>query len=127
MELSRRSVDDVAASQRASAAMERYASGADEALGEVYDSVAPKLLRFFLRQTRDAALADDLLQQTFLNMHCARATFRKGADVIPWAFAIGHRLLIDEVRRRRRRPILQADDDSGAEGTQAPSSAPPVL
>jgi RNA polymerase sigma-70 factor (ECF subfamily) len=57
---------------------------------------------------RNATLADDLVQQTFLNMHCARATFRAGADVVPWAFAIGHRLLVDEVRRGRPRGVTMA-------------------
>ena len=34
-------------------------------------------------------------------MHCARGTFKEGADVTPWAFAIAKRLFIDGVRRRR--------------------------
>ncbi len=102
---------------RASRAMEIYAQGDDAALGELYDVLAPKLLRYFQRHTRNTALADDLAQQTFLNMHCARATFRAGSDVVPWAFAIGHRLMIDEVRRGRARisMVPVADDDSQAE------------
>lgn len=61
---------------------------------------------------RDPALADDLLQQTFLRMHRGRAAFEPGGSVIPWAYAIGRRLLLDALRTRRRKPesALPADE-----------------
>ena len=86
----------------ASAAMDRYARGEDAAFGELYDVLAPKLLGFLYRQTRDRARAEDLVQQTFLQMHCARETYVTGADVVPWAFAIARRLAIDSYRRNKR-------------------------
>jgi RNA polymerase sigma-70 factor (ECF subfamily) len=82
--------------------MDRYAAGHDAAFADVYDLLAPKLLGFLLRQTRDRAGAEDLVQQTFLQMHCARASYVTGADVLPWAFAIARRLSIDAFRRRKR-------------------------
>jgi RNA polymerase sigma-70 factor (ECF subfamily) len=82
--------------------MDRYASGADEAFDALYDSLAPRLHAFFFRRARDAAAAEDLLQQTFLQIHYARQHFTPGAPVIPWAFAIARRLLIDSFRRTRR-------------------------
>ena len=94
----------------ASAAMDRYASGEDAAFGELYDLLAPKLLGFLFRQTRDRARAEDLVQQTFLQMHCARETYVTGADVTPWAFAIARRLSIDAYRRAKRE-VLEADLD----------------
>ena len=52
------------------------------------------------------------MQQTFLHMHRARGTFIEGSDVVPWAFAICRRLLIDDFRRGRRAPLLlDADED----------------
>lgn len=86
----------------ASAAMDRYAAGDDTAFGEVYDALAPRLYGYLLRQTHDATRAEDLLQQTMLQIHAARGRFLLGADVVPWAFAIARRLLIDSYRRRRR-------------------------
>src|SRR5205814_9797676 len=83
-------------------AMARYASGDDAAFGDVYDAVAPALHRYLARRTRDAALTDDLVQHTFLKMHRNRHHFHDGAEVMPWAFAIGIRLLIDRVRRDQR-------------------------
>lgn len=95
-----------------SAAMERYANGDDAAFGELYEGLAPRLYGFLLRQTRSAARADDVLQQTFLKMHAARGRFIAGADVVPWAFAIARRLVIDGARRGRREVLAEAGDDA---------------
>jgi RNA polymerase sigma-70 factor (ECF subfamily) len=90
----------------ASAAMDRYAAGNDAAFGDVYDALAPRLYGYLLRQTRDPVRAEDLLQQTMLQIHAARGRFFQGAEVVPWAFAITRRLLIDSYRRRRRETKL---------------------
>ena len=87
--------------EAANAAMERYARGEDQAFAELYDSLAPRLRRYLLRASRDPGWADDLLQQTMLQIHRARGRFIVGAEVLPWAFAIARRLLIDSHRRRR--------------------------
>lgn len=100
---------DEAERARLSAAMERYSAGDDRAFGELYEGLAPRLYGFLLRQTRSAARADDVLQQTFLKMHAARGRFVPGADVVPWAFAIARRLVID-ASRRGRREVLEGGD-----------------
>src|SRR6476646_8553344 len=87
----------------ADAAMERYASGDASAFGELYDRLAPRLYGYLLRQTKDFSRAEDLVQQTMLQIHCARGQFVRGAAVLPWAFAISRRLLIDETRREAAR------------------------
>ena len=81
--------------------MERYANGDDAAFGALYDAIAPRLLGFLSKATRDAAATEDLVQQTFLQMHRARGSFIRGAPVMPWALAIAKRLMIDSARRRR--------------------------
>jgi RNA polymerase sigma-70 factor (ECF subfamily) len=91
------SADDRAA---ASAAMERYAAGDDEAFSALYDAIAPRLLHYLIRQVKDRNKAEDLLQQTMLQIHCARGRFIPGAEVLPWAFAIARRLMIDGFRRK---------------------------
>jgi RNA polymerase sigma-70 factor (ECF subfamily) len=81
--------------------MERYARGDESAFSELYDALAPRLHGYLLRGCRDACRADDLLQQTMLQIHRARGSFIPGADVLPWAFAIARRLLIDSLRRSK--------------------------
>jgi RNA polymerase sigma-70 factor (ECF subfamily) len=81
------------------AAMDRYADGAADAFAVVYDGLAPQIRRFLARHA--VGHAEDLVQQTFFQMHIARGTFVRGAPVRPWAFAIARRLLIDRIRHRR--------------------------
>ena len=109
----------------ASAAMDRYARGDDDAFSELYDLLAPRLTTFLRWRTRDPATAEDLVQQTFLQMHGARRHFEPGADVTPWAFAILRRVLID-AHRRSGRDLLVVGTEDGAESA-APGSTPDAL
>ena len=93
-------------------AMDRYARGEDAAFAEVYDGLAPRLFGFLLRQTGDRARAEDVVQQTMLQIHRARGRFLPGAEVLPWAFAIARRLLSDQHRRGRREVLSTTDDDA---------------
>jgi RNA polymerase sigma-70 factor (ECF subfamily) len=93
--------------------MDRYARGDDRAFAEVYDALAPRLHAYLLRRTRDAAKAEDVLQQTMLQIHRARGRFHPGAEVTPWAFAIARRLVIDQHRRRGREQLAPSDEDVG--------------
>jgi RNA polymerase sigma-70 factor (ECF subfamily) len=99
----------------ADGAMERYSGGDAAAFALVYDALAPRLYGYLLRQTRDRARAEDLLQQTMLHIHRARTSFIAGAEVTPWAFAIARRLLVDSVRRGKRE--ILADDGELDGGT----------
>jgi RNA polymerase sigma-70 factor (ECF subfamily) len=75
----------------------------DAAFDALYDALAPRLHGFLIRQLRDRTHAEDLLQHTMLQIHCARASYVSGAPVVPWAFAIARNLLVDAHRRRRTR------------------------
>jgi RNA polymerase sigma-70 factor (ECF subfamily) len=99
----------------ADAAMDRYAAGEGDAFAILYDLLAPRLYGFLMRQTGNPARAEDLMQQTMLHIHCARGRFIRGAPVMPWAFAIARRLLIDETRKNR----LDGTRTSDPEGCRA--------
>jgi RNA polymerase sigma-70 factor (ECF subfamily) len=82
--------------------MQRYCDGDAGAFRELYALVAPRLLGYLLKMARERALADDLLQQTFLKVHRARAAYVRGADPLPWIYSIAHRTFIDETRKHKR-------------------------
>jgi RNA polymerase sigma-70 factor (ECF subfamily) len=84
--------------------MERYAHGDAAAFEPLYDGLAPRLRGFLRRAVRDPTLADDLVQHTFLRMHRGRASFERDGAVLPWAYAIARRLMLDALRSRRRKP-----------------------
>lgn len=82
--------------------MTRYCDGDAGAFRELYTLVAPRLLGYLLKMARERALADDLLQQTFLKVHRARTSYVRGADPLPWIYSIAHRTFIDETRKHKR-------------------------
>ncbi len=104
--------------------MERYARGERAAFNELYDSVAPRVFAYLRGQTRSAAMAEDVLQQTMLQMHRAHGSFISGSPVMPWAFAIARRLLIDELRRNQRNVLATAEQIDNQVAAGAPSSQP---
>jgi RNA polymerase sigma-70 factor, ECF subfamily len=101
----------------ASEAMERYACGDELAFATVYDAVAPRVLALAVRSLGDRALAEDVAQQTLLNIHRARGAFVPGSPLMPWAYAIARRLIVDTVRRRKREVQVAETDDAPAPPT----------
>jgi RNA polymerase sigma-70 factor, ECF subfamily len=106
------------------AAMERYAAGDDAAFAALYDALAGRLYAYLRRHVPDPHGCDDLLQETFLRMHRARGTFITGAAVLPWAFAIARRLMLDRMRRDRRVPAGADDVDQDPVSTVGAADRP---
>ena len=63
--------------------MARYQDGDAAAFRELYAVVAPRLLGYLMKMARSRAVADDLLQQTFLKVHRARAAYVRGRHCGP--------------------------------------------
>jgi RNA polymerase sigma-70 factor (ECF subfamily) len=91
--------------------MQRYCDGDAGAFRELYALVAPRLLGYLLKMSRERALADDLLQQTFLKVHRARGAYVRGADPLPWIYSIAHRTFIDAARKQKRAVVRVGTDD----------------
>jgi RNA polymerase sigma-70 factor (ECF subfamily) len=83
--------------------MAEYQAGSVEAFDRLHDALAPALKAYLTSLTRDATRADDLLQETFLQMHRARASHTPGEAVRPWVFAIAKRVFLMHVRSTKRR------------------------
>jgi RNA polymerase sigma-70 factor, ECF subfamily len=99
--------------------MEAYSHGEDAAFDRVYRELGAVLLRYLLRLAGQRATAEDLLHQTFLQMHLARGDFHAGADVEPWAFAIARRLYLNLARSRSRETVGIPHDRSGGADADA--------
>src|SRR5262245_31557451 len=96
-------------------AMDRYACGDATAFAALHHALYPRLHAFLLRMSGSTSLADDLVQETFLRMHRARATFARGAAVLPWAYAIARNVHLDHGRSARLRRTERLPSDPGAE------------
>jgi RNA polymerase sigma-70 factor (ECF subfamily) len=89
--------------------MREYQSGRFEAFDDIYASIAPALRRYLLSQARDAAKADDLVQETFLQIHRARHTYDPAFPLLPWVMAIARHVWLMDRRTLSRRPWAPHD------------------
>jgi RNA polymerase sigma factor (sigma-70 family) len=104
------------------ALMQAYAEGDVRAFQRLFESLAPALHAFFVRSLRDATVADDLTQTTFLKLHGARRLWRRGERLRPWLFAIAAHVRTDWLRRQGRVAAEALDDEQLA--ASHPSSDP---
>ena len=82
--------------------MVAYVRGDRRAFERLFARLSGPVHGFFLRAFRDRAVADDLLQTTFLKLHRARADYRPELEVKPWLFAIAGRVRLDALRKKYR-------------------------
>ena len=93
--------------------MQAYVAGDPRAFDALFSRYAARLHAFFSRSFRSGAVADDLVQTTFLKVHAARASFDPGLPVRPWLFGIAARVRVDELRRRYRVADKISDEELG--------------
>lgn len=99
----------------ASQVMARYCDGEAEAFRRLYAMLAPRVLAYLKGILGDRAAAEDVLQQAFIKVHEARATYVRGANPIPWIYTIAHRTCLDELRRRKRSRVRLTKDGAPTE------------
>jgi RNA polymerase sigma-70 factor (ECF subfamily) len=92
--------------------MGRYCDGDAKAFHRLYALLAPRILAYLVGLAGERALAEDLLQQTFMKLHQARPTYVRNANPVPWIYTIAHRTCLDELRRRKSARVkLTSDGD----------------
>ena len=82
--------------------MLRYQQADAAATSMLIGQVSPLLLRFFRSQCGSRAEAEDLLQDTWLQIHKVRHTYRSGEPLLPWIYAIARHVKVDSYRRSQR-------------------------
>jgi RNA polymerase sigma-70 factor (ECF subfamily) len=100
----------------ANEAMAEYAQGREAAFDIVYEVVAPRIEGYVRRKVRDSSRVEDIVQQTFENMHKARGRFVPGSDVLNWAFAIARNLVIDTGKKAGRESSADMTDENETMG-----------
>lgn len=82
--------------------IERLREGDRGAFDLVYERHAVRIHGFLLRMVRDAAVADDLAQDTWMSFARAAGTLREGSDLAAFLFTIAR----NEARSYRRWSLL---------------------
>src|SRR5579883_1010916 len=88
--------------QELRALMIRYQGGSLEAFQELYAQLAPGVRRYLLHLATGSQVADDLLQETFLQMHRSRAAYNPAYAVKPWVFGLARNVFLMNRRAARR-------------------------
>lgn len=109
------------AEDRLPALMAAYQAGDYAAFEEMFAALAVPLRNYLTALTRDRARGEDLLQETFLQMHRSRHTYQPGRPVRPWAFGIARHVFLMHRRARMRR--LRKEDTALEELPEVPVGA----
>jgi len=75
-----------------------------DSFAQVHDQHRDRILRYLHRLTRQAALAEDLTQETLFRASRALETFRGEAKLSTWLYRIATNVYLDHRRRESSRP-----------------------
>jgi len=89
-----------------------------EALIHRYEN---ELYRYLTRYLGDRTLAEDVFQNTFLQIHLKRGLYEEGRPVRPWIYSIATHQAVDALRKVGRHPTLSLDQRINSGETEAGS------
>lgn len=79
----------------------------------VWDTYADDLRRFILSKVKDAATAEDILQDTFIKVHTKLHTLKDEDKLKPWLFSVARYSVLDYFRaNKQERPVDDLEIES---------------
>jgi RNA polymerase sigma-70 factor, ECF subfamily len=103
--------------------MREYQRGSLAAFEALYGALAPRVRGFIRAKVRDAGRTQDLLQETFLEIHRSRHTYLPGSSVASWAFGVAQNVMLRHRRLERRRDQHEVPTDLSELESQSTSRA----
>lgn len=94
--------------------MQQYAAGDMPAFEELYERYRGPLYRYFQRQVRDPATANDLYQGAWEKLIKARQRYKPAAPFRAWLFRIAHNHMVDHFRASRPTDELEPEQMASA-------------
>ena len=99
--------------------IERHLDGDDDAFATLVGRYEASLYGFLARFTGDATLAEDIFQETFLQVYRSAAMFDLKRSFRPWLFTVAANKARDVLRKKGRRPEIRLDTPlSSGEGRE---------
>lgn len=92
-------------------------AGDESAFDGLFARWSGPLLRYLERIVRDAASAEELVQETFLRLYRARERYQPDARFSTWLYTIATRLALNELRRPRHRNPHRSTDQEEDDGS----------
>jgi RNA polymerase sigma-70 factor (ECF subfamily) len=87
----------------------RFRDGQTEAFGVLVRRYERELYGYLRRYLGDASLADDVFQNTFLQLYTKAGQYEPGRPVRPWLYTIATHQAIDALRRQGRHQAVSLD------------------
>src|SRR5205807_8576989 len=87
----------------------RFSNGQREAFGVLVRRYERELFGYLRRYLGDSNLADDVFQNTFLQLYTKAGQYEPGRPVRPWLYTIATHAAIDALRRQGRHQALGLD------------------
>ena len=112
------------------ALLARHAAGDVAAFEVLYERHELPLWRYLVRQCRDRATAEELMQETWFAVAREAARFHADGRFAPWLYAIARHRVIDRHRASRQTESLDAtgsDDDEPLAARLADEASPSPL
>jgi RNA polymerase sigma-70 factor, ECF subfamily len=103
--------------------MVAYQSGDLAAFDRLYFAIEQELRGFFRARCHDPHRVDDLLQETFLQIHRSRRAYLPGLPVRPWVYAIAKRVFLMHARKVRRRESPEETNLASVREPEIPPAA----
>jgi RNA polymerase sigma-70 factor, ECF subfamily len=108
--------------------LSRYRNeGRAEDFNELVHRYERELFRYLARYLGDPALADDVFQNTFLQVHLKRGLYEDGRPVRPWLYSIATHQAIDALRKAGRHATVSLDQRGPASGDSDPAALVDLL
>ena len=87
--------------------MSRFGAGDAAAFGMLYERYEMRVFRYLLRNVRNRALAEDLLQDTWFAVAREASRFEPFARFSAWLFRIAHNRMVDALKAARPEVSLE--------------------
>src|SRR5438552_12668228 len=87
----------------------RFRTGDAEAFGVLLRRYERELYGYLRRYLGDEALAEDVFQNTFLQVYLKCGQYESGRPVRPWLYSIATNQAIDATRRQRRHQAVSLE------------------
>jgi RNA polymerase sigma-70 factor (ECF subfamily) len=89
--------------------MSRFCRGQTEAFGVLVRRYERELYGYLRRYLGDGNMAEDVFQNTFLQLYLKSSQYELGRPVRPWLYTVATHQAIDALRRDARHQILSLD------------------
>ncbi|MHC4562319.1 MAG: RNA polymerase sigma factor [Planctomycetota bacterium] len=111
--------------------LQRHLDGDAMAFAALIERYRQELYAFLARFCGDRQLAEDIFQETFLQLHISGESFDMSRRLKPWLYTIAANKARDALRKRTRRQMAPLDapagnhDDAGTFAELIPTDIPP--